>query len=488
MEKIKKFKMFGIGFTVFLLMLATVAPTVWAWTLDEWKARKVPTLDEWRSEKDLNDDPRPILKTGLNPKKYLPPDVYDKVTFDVETMKRVWADLVGFKAPDETGKIAPEIIPGTYSYHDKDKFPFKELMIPHHYQKFAPGAPPFIGNFPVIKVVPTRQYYYSLAISQATKENMGRTELNDKGFLNVSSLQPGVPFPRPSGKFKAQQAIYNWLLRYEFSNSAGLIVIQGFNKKLGLDWFALNDQYQLRVAARIFEPKGWYDERARKRKEKFLYILRFLSPQDSIGNVIAQIHYLDPSDYNQSFLYFNQIRRIRKLSAEDTQDPWPGADQILDDSYLFSVNLSPTRFPYKYEIIAEREYLVPTFTSDGSQFFTSKSGVELHNVEFERRPVYVLQLTQQDPNYVYSKRIMYMDKETFNIFYVENFDKKGRLYRTGENIFGFYPEQGWFTWLYDVMADHVDTHSTLLHGYFDQFTFWLTREDCSVGRLTKIGK
>ena len=56
--------------------------------------------------------------------------------------------------------------------------------------------------------------------------------------------------------------------------------------------------------------------------------------------------------------------------------------------------------------------------------------IEWRNIEFERRPVYVVQLTQQDPNYVYSKRIMYIDKETFYLFYVENYDQKKRLYRS----------------------------------------------------------
>ena len=83
-------------------------------------------------------------------------------------------------------------------------------------------------------------------------------------------------------------------------------------------------------------------------------------------------------------------------------------------------------------------------------------------MKFERRPCYVLELDQQDPNYVYSKRILYIDKETFLHYIVENYDQKGRLYRTWDHNLTFFPEMGaWAqTWSLIAIRDHVDHHST----------------------------
>jgi hypothetical protein len=313
---------------------------------------------------------------------------------------------------------------------------------------------------------------------------------DEQGYLIPANFVPGVLFPRPSGKFKPIQILYNWLYNYDMSTAVGLYALQGYNKKLQKDWDASNDTWGIGVAGRVHEPKddkGWLDGRAKKRGEYSAYVMRWLSPQDSNGNVISNITYLDPSDSTQTFLYFNQLRRIRKLSAEDTQDPFLGADFIIDDGFGFSQKLSPQRFPYKYEIIAEREYLVPTYTWDGSAYYTSKE-LELRDAEFERRPVYVIQMIQQDPNYVYSKRLIYVDKETFHIIYIENYDRKGRLYRNCENMYVFYPDQGMFNWFKNIAQDHLDMHSTLLHPHYDPFALWVTREHCSIGRLTKIGK
>ena len=294
----------------------------------------------------------PFLKRGRIPKTTCLPKYYNKFTFDVETMKRTWAEVVGFKSPDLTGKIAPEIKPGTYNYKDKDKFPFKELMIPYHYEKFAPAQLPFPGRFQEIKVVPTRQYYLNLDMAKATLANMGRTKQDDKGYLIPSSYMPGIPFPRPSGagQFKAIQVVYNMqLLQFGVGSTQCLYTLHGFNRRMEKDWDATNDQWALSCAGRIYQPKvgtqGFYDERAQKRGEIMNFILHWLSPQDSVGNAMNGIGSLDPLEPSQTFMYIGQMRRVRKLSAEDTQDSFQGADFIGDDGGgNFSQKLSPDVF------------------------------------------------------------------------------------------------------------------------------------------------
>jgi hypothetical protein len=121
--------------------------------------------------------------------------------------------------------------------------------------------------------------------------------------------------------------------------------------------------------------------------------------------------------------------------------------------------LSPTRYPYKYEILEEREFLLPAPTIDGAEYISSK-GLEFRNMRFERRPIYVVRLTQLDPNYVYSYRIFYIDKETFNYYQIENYDQKKRLYRSVSYSLGWHPEMGMFSGSGPVQLfkDHIDIH------------------------------
>jgi hypothetical protein len=488
MKKNKKIAMY-VSIAALLIMAMGIGST-WAMTREQWEKKELPTFNELMKEKNQYDDPAPILKTALNPKNYLPPEVYKQVTFDVETMKKVWADSLGFKSPDIVGKIAPEIKPGVYTYKDKDKYPgLKDLMIPFYYNKFAPGAPPFCGNFPEIKVVPTRQYYLPLPYALATKDNEGKTKMSENGYLIPGTYVAGLPFPRPSGQFKVQQIVNNHQF-FHFAISMGQrhgwFVDQAFNKKLEVDWVARTTDWSIYTWGRVIEPKGWFDERARKQGERAIAMAKWESPQDSIGNAFSTVFTVDPDTSNQTYFYFNQMRRIRKMSAEDTQDVFPGTDSIIDDAMAFMQKLSPKRFPYKYELIAEREYLIPT-SWDGSVYFTSKNGVEMRNAEWERRPVYVVRLTSLDPNYIYRVRILYVDKEHFEVYFVENYDKKGRLFRTMEKVFGFYPEQGMLSVQKLIYTNQVDTHSSVTNAYMDQFATNLTRDDVNIGRLMKAG-
>ena len=62
------------------------------------------------------------------------------------------------------------------------------------------------------------------------------------------------------------------------------------------------------------------------------------------------------------------------MSATDTQDPINGQDLIYDDNEGFSQKITPLRYPYTFEIIEEREYLIP-ISIDGTEYVDSKRRV-----------------------------------------------------------------------------------------------------------------
>lgn len=478
----RKAKIIAMCFLVCSLALGIMMPPVCA-----GEEFKMTALDV-REHKGLLDDPRPYLK-GLY-KKILPPEIYAKLTYDVEAMKKLWAEIVGFKAPDVVGKIAPEIKPGTYSYRDKEKYPgLKELMIPDSYnRRFKPGGPPHAGNFPEIKVIPTRQYYWALPVGEATKKYEGHTKLDDQGIMRDETYMAGYPFPRPSGKFKANQIIYNWLRRYlnwesNYLSLDSICLTGDLRKDNDLMMAGWNVRFQGRV---LIEPYGWLDERAQKLNEYRGFAYKYLGPRDMFGNILASIQYSEPDKFDQMMLYVNVLRRMRVLSATDIQDVVGGADCLYCDNELFSQKLSKTVFPYECEVIAEREYLIPFATLDGSGYLSSK-GYEYHNLEFERRPMYVVKMAQLDKNFVYSYRILYIDKETFMLYYIENYDQKGRLYRNSEAMAMFLPKMGMFN-IHDVLyRDHIDLHNTWFRVFITPAP-WVGRKQVSLGSLFRKGK
>ncbi|MFH0730402.1 MAG: DUF1329 domain-containing protein [Pseudomonadota bacterium] len=451
---------------------------------EEWPDPKsyIPTLEEMDKLKNFYDDPRPFM-TGLY-KKILPPELYKKLSHDPEEMKKAWADAVGFKAPDVVGKIHPEIKPGKYTWKDVQNNPaFKELMWQTMFDRIKPPGPPFAGNIPEFEIIPTRQYYWSLPVSKATKENEGKTKLDDNGYIIADTLEVGYPFPKPSGKFKAQQIIYNWESRYQ-NNSFNFYLLgraYAYDKNLKTDFDGAFWVKGISLSGREVEPIGFYDERAQKQGERRCIAFQFTAPRDVAGMTQFATFYIDPKKLDSLLMYLPSMRRLRKMSASDSQDPVGGTDAIYDDNEGFLQKLSPDIYPYKYEVIAEREYLMPAPSIDGAEYIMSpEKGLGVGNVRMERRPIFVVQLTQLDKNYVYSKRVIYFDAERFQLYNSENYDQKGRLYRSWFNPSSFVPElgAGFQGGAVQCWRDYIDLHTTMRQDVCHLPAYW-TRGDLS---------
>ena len=447
----------------------------------------LPTLTEIGKHKAPFDDPRPFLK-DFGMKQIVPKDLYDKLTYDEGKMKSLWAEVVGFRAPDVVGKIAPEIKPGKYTYRDLDRYPgFKELMWPDMYKRIKPGGPPHAGNIAEFEIIPTRQYYWALPVAEETKKNEGKTKLDKNGYWIWETWEGGVPFPKPSGPFKAMQIMYNLVKRYHWweENMYHITYSLGYNKHLKLDqdnkWFARSLALARR---RLMSPYGWFDKLAMKQGESTISLLCWLAPRDAAGMVYFYKRYLDPRKPDSGMIYIPSMRRIRKMTSTDTQDPVGGQDTISDDYDAFRQKISPDHYPYKYEVLEEREYLVVAPPEDGSEYVSSE-GLEFRNMKMERRPLYVLKLTQLDPNYVYKYRLIFIDKETFIPYHSENYDQRGRLYRTWDSNWSWHPDMGMHAWYgtFLLLRDHVDLHSTLVIVY-NLPALW-NREDVSVSGMER---
>ena len=460
--------------------------------MPDWNTYKVSMFD-FEKHKKPTEDPTAIFDV-LGTKQIVPPELWNYLTSDVEEMKQLWEKVVGFKAPDVVGKIAPEIQPGKYTYKDLAQHAgFKELMPEWVYKRIAPGGEGtgLPGNIPEFEIVPTKQYYYAKRIAQATLDNKGKTKLDKDGYIITDSLTPGFPFPQPSGPHKAQQMMYNIenrYVNYEFSAYMGAR-IYGIDHNFKVDFDGWWDSNAIKTSNRLLiPPYGYLDERAKKRAERRTFFLHFGAPRDIAGVTQAGTYYLDADTLDQLMLYIPAMRRARKMTATDTQDPMVGMDIIYDDGEGWFQKLSKTRYPYKYEVLEEREYLVPSPTWNGSCYMSEKEKFAFKGLQFERRPIMVLQLTQLDPNYVYSKRILYVDKEHLLHYALLSYDQKGRLYRDFSVNYGFEPEVGMMTWggALILMADYVDTHATVMQPFVVPAAF--DRNDVSMRTIMKKAK
>lgn len=422
--------------------------------------------------KSVLDDPRPFITDTQGGKRFASESHWKRISHDAEAAKAAWAEVVGFKAPDVVGKIAPEIKPGRYTLDDKEKLPFDKLMPKILYDRFnQPGGQGknHAGNFTEFEVVEPRQMFHYMGVATATSVNDGKAQLDEKGYLRYETLKPGYPFARPSGPQKAWQIVYNGLVeaQYMYENLVTRVAVYGFDRSFDLDYRGSGVWYLVKLANRVKqEPLGeWYDEKAKKAGEKLASLWQATAPRDEYGSATLTVKYQDPSRINALFIYTPQTRRVRKMSGADTQDQVGSIDYVTDDETLFNQKLTPDLYPYEITLLDETEILAPAYSYDGAEYVDTSENALCKNVRMQRRPVYIIEMKQQDKNYIYSKRVIYIDRETFVPLLSETYDQKGRLWRSYEITWAFIPETGSYLYWQNWMQDHLDVHTSLEAGF-----------------------
>jgi len=116
-----------------------------------------------------------------------------------------------------------------------------------------------------------------------------------------------------------------------------------------------------------------------------------------------------------------------------------------------------------------------------------KEGLEWHNVRLERRPLYVIEAKQLDSSFVYGKRLIYIDQETFQCTAIFNFDQKGRLWRGYSPVYVYLEEIGLIGPYYTANWDYIDEQSEFGLTYGIPVS-WLGRKEMSIGGIKKGAK
>ncbi|MBW2369803.1 MAG: DUF1329 domain-containing protein, partial [Deltaproteobacteria bacterium] len=324
------------------------------------------------------DDPRPFWDLVDGWRKLLKPETIEALTHDPDKAKAVWAEAVGFKAPDIVGKIAPEIIPGKYTLADKTRLPFDKLMSKLDYGRFnKPGDQGInvAANFTEFEVTPPRQLYHTQRLAEDTLKNVGTAKQSDDGYPLYETFMPGYPFPRPSGPQKAWQIILNSNELQHLPDDLGSYAEQaGVNTRFKEDSRSKGRFHQIKLCRRSkMAPLGqYYDKRAEKYDERYAYYYEGIAPQNIYGNAYVLIKYNNPDKPNNFLANLTLLRRIRKMSSADQQDQALNLDYSYDDVNGLDQKLSPKIYPYECRILAETERLMYHYDPTGGIYYDSK--------------------------------------------------------------------------------------------------------------------
>jgi len=198
-------------------------------------------------------------------------------------------------------------------------------------------------------------------------------------------------------------------------------------------------------------------------------IYPMIEPDYLKGTSISWVRYVDAKRMPDTWLYLPQLRRVRRLSAAQRSDALFGQDLDLDSLGGFAGPVSWTEWKY----LGERTLLAPFHMAQTPVKWRTGAEGFLPQGRWEPRRVWALEGVSSAPQYAYSKRVIYLDRETYRIVYTELYDTEGQLWKLVLNGFHFsnrpFPmDQCKADWVFPYVAMEVAVDVQLNHATFCQ--------------------
>jgi hypothetical protein len=242
--------------------------------------------------------------------------------------------------------------------------------------------------------------------------------------LSLAGVRAAYPFPIPK---TGNEAMWNHLVRFtafcdERRTSAWIVAPSG--------------RASLSSTANILESYPYWDLQPRDANTYFRLRIRYDGPPRRAGEALMLI---DPVDYVQrgrrGWQYLPGQRRVRVAPdlAYDTPNAATNGAQTFDDALLFNGKMD--RFDFK--LLGKRELYVPynvyraVYDARPEQLFRPRFlAPEL--VRWELHRVWVVEATlKPGKRHVYSKRVFYLDEDSWAALLSDQYDARGQLWRVG---------------------------------------------------------
>jgi hypothetical protein len=268
----------------------------------------------------------------------------------------------------------------------------------------------------------------------ATEKYAGKVRLGPKGEL--LDYVAGQPFPKidPGDSQLGQKLAWNFFYRWlgDDYKTGGAVkggkIVRAAIEKGGAERRADLVSYFLFPSTRYsLNPKPsipGYDH------IDYMQLRVDSYPRDASGTTTLEIRYKDPNRPDDLYIYIPSIRRIRRATTTQRCQTLAPSEFNLDD--INSFNGKITDFNYKY--LGDKKMLVNI--SQEQLPFRRKEGDYLPlDEKWEIVDTHVLEVTPKDPNYCYPRKLLHLNKVTFDTHWTLIWDKRGEYWK---EQFGFF--------------------------------------------------
>jgi len=294
-------------------------------------------------------------------------------------------------------------------------FPESYVTIIKEPDKWA--APPE-GNW--FMIVPYRQIMPLKGEIEATKKYAPLVTTDADGTITNYTDIAGVPFPSPTTGF---EVAYNVDTDTSGDTSHHEYYAPNINPRTKTDRLAKQEFWYLYYIHRVsVDPKPAIPKNPKGvHRGEFMHMYL---PPEMLNTRFMTMRFADPKKEDVSYLYYSQYRRIRRLSTSERTNAIDGTDMIYDDGHMWDGHIVRNI----YELKGKKDMLLSRHQDMDK--VTRKTGQGFPNgYDFERCNAWVVDVVNKDPNYLYKKRVWYVDPETNTIMWQEMYDQLGRFWK-----------------------------------------------------------
>lgn len=264
--------------------------------------------------------------------------------------------------------------------------------------------------------------------------------------LGLENALPGIPFPIPK---TGNEAMWNHLVRYQSI---------GFNTKY--DSWTVDSAGVASLATHAEATYEWPAyapgniKSVMKGNDPYWRLkLNYKGPARRAGEALMLIDSVNPMEQGRrAWQYLPGQRRVKLAPdiAYDTPNAGSAGASTYDDAQVFNGKMD--RFDFK--LVGKKEMIVP-YNAYRLQYHPKSEDITTPNfvnpdlVRWELHRVWVVEATlKPGKRHVYSKRVFYLDEDTWNAVASDQYDARGQLYRSGFAA---------LTYSYDANAISSDT-------------------------------
>ncbi|MCU0661786.1 MAG: DUF1329 domain-containing protein [Myxococcota bacterium] len=307
----------------------------------------------------------------------------------------------------------------------------------------------------------------SLGYIEATNKYAGQPKIIDIGKdyrkRGLENYTAGLPFPQPKNGLEVA-----WNYNYAYNGDDGDLhyAVQWVSAARGVEH---TEEWRWAFIIRTInrtdiEPIPAIPEFL-EQEIQYTSLTYALSPYDKKGFGAVYSRKVTPQD-QQGHIYVPAMKRVLRNTFGTRGDTWNSTDLLYEDvrgymGYPEWMNWKLvgkfTKFgPMNAGIRLGKKNIENTFKNDTWPHWNPKAN-------WEPRPTYVLEVTSKMPDYPYSKQIMFVDAETYFIYYKEVYDRKGELWKVLINGFNKSPNADTVPPMYamslvvDLQSEHATT-------------------------------